>query len=151
MVKSRFHGKLNLMKTPTQRKKLTRPGAESCQKEIYARVSFQVRFRTINFHFRDENSINYPNSPQSWHCTTNWLDVCITQRNKRLNHLYNKHNILRGPPPFITRTTPYCSQRLLSCGGCSAPHYSPTLAGLAFLEHNGWSNGRNGLCYLYWL
>ncbi|GIY96908.1 hypothetical protein CEXT_183951 [Caerostris extrusa] len=41
------------------------------------------------------------------------------------------------PPPFITTKTPYCSQRLVSCGGCSAPQYSPTLEGLAFLKHNG--------------
>ncbi|GIY96910.1 hypothetical protein CEXT_183971 [Caerostris extrusa] len=73
---------------------------------------FKKGFRTINFHFRDENSINYPNSAQSWHCTTNWLDVCITQRNKGLTNCTTNTTYFGLPPPFITTKTPHCSQRL---------------------------------------
>ncbi|GIY96909.1 hypothetical protein CEXT_183961 [Caerostris extrusa] len=139
MVKSRFHRKLNLIKTPTQKKKLIRPRARIRPKEMYARMAFQARFGTINFHFRDENSINYPNSAQSWHCTTNWLDVCITQRNKRLNQLYNKHNIFRGASSiYHHKDTPLfattCFLRGLFCTPLFAHPRRPCLFGTQWLE-----------------
>ncbi|GIX75170.1 hypothetical protein CDAR_34911 [Caerostris darwini] len=80
-----------------------------------------------------------------------WMYV-LRRETKSLINCTTNTTYFGVAPPFITTKTPHCSQRLVSCGGLfCTPLFAHPPKGHAFLEHNGWSNVCNRLCYLYWL